>query len=136
MPPPINSPPLPTTSQIISTITHHQPKYIYHHPPPSTTTHCQPNYIHHDPPTTTTTHHQPEYIHHHPLPSRTTHHHLPSAKISPPTPTTTPPPRKICPLTYPTTHRYNVSSTTSNNPKYIQVRSCFKRKILRFFNQK
>ena len=45
-----HQPPRPTTSQSMSTSTHHQPKYVHHHPPPSTTTHHQPKY-------TTTTHH-------------------------------------------------------------------------------
>ena len=61
-----------------STTTHHQPKYIYHHPPRPTTittTHHEPKYIHHHPPpakiyqpTHTTTHHQLKYINHHPPP--------------------------------------------------------------------
>ena len=45
--------------------------------PPPTTTHHQPKYVHHHPPPSTTTHHQPKYIHHHP----------PPAKVYPPLPT-------------------------------------------------
>ena len=96
-------PPPPTTSQNISTTIHHQPKYIHHHLPPPTTS---------------------QNI------STTIHHHPPPAKIYPPPPTTSqnisttihhhPPTAKI----YPT--------TTNHSPKYIQVRRCFIKKILRY----
>ena len=49
--------------------------------PPSTTTHHQPKYIHHHPLPTTT-------IHRHPPPAKYIHHHKPPAKIYPPLPTT------------------------------------------------
>ena len=55
-----------------STTTHHQPKYIDHHPPLPITIHHHPTpaKIYPPPPTTsqnisTTTHHQPKYIYHH-----------------------------------------------------------------------